>query len=553
MEQRDASRVWRAAGFEPNGAGGLGLLTDLYEITMAEGYWRSGLTEMEACFTSFFRENPCGGGFTVVCGTGQLASLIEGFRYGPEDIAYLRGLDAPGGGPLFSSEFLDWLAEWRPRLTIDALREGDLAFPREPVVRVVGPVIDCQLIESPLLNLVNFETLVATKAARVCLAAEGRPVAELVVRVVGPVIDCQLIESPLLNLVNFETLVATKAARVCLAAEGRPVAEFGLRRAQGPDGALSATRAAYVGGCSSTSNVLAAERYGIPASGTHAHAWVMAFPDELAAFRAYAEASPKNCTLLVDTYDVVRGVQNAITVGKEMEEHGERLAGVRIDSGDLCALSKRARAMLDEAGLPYVKVIVSNDLDEELIQSLLSQGAAVDGFGVGTKLVTCFDQPALSGVYKLSAKRMPGKAWTPVLKVSEQVYKRTIPGVQDLRRFVDDRGIPVADMICDESYPSTGELRIVDVNDPLLTRTLDGLSYKSMLQPVTVDGGRAMPPEPLEAARARAQENLNRLDPACKRFLNPQVYPVGIEGGLAELRQKMISEARSSQYDRTWR
>ncbi len=506
MEQQDASRVWRAAGFEPNGTGGLGLLTDLYEITMAEGYWRSGLTDMEACFTSFFRENPCGGGFTVVCGTGQLASLIEGFRYGPEDIAYLRGLDAPGGGPLFSSEFLDWLADWRPRLTIDALREGDLAFPREPVVRVVGPVIDCQLIESPLLNLVNFETLVATKAARVCLAAEGRP-----------------------------------------------VAEFGLRRAQGPDGALSATRAAYVGGCSSTSNVLAAERYGIPASGTHAHAWVMAFPDELTAFRAYAEASPKNCTLLVDTYDVVRGVQNAITVGKEMEERGERLAGVRIDSGDLCALSKRARAMLDEAGLPYVKVIVSNDLDEELIQSLLSQGAAVDGFGVGTKLVTCFDQPALSGVYKLSAKRMPGEAWTPVLKVSEQVYKRTIPGVQDLRRFVDDRGIPVADMICDESYPATSEARIVDVNDPLLTRTLDGLSYKSMLQPVTVDGGRAVPPEPLEIARARAQENLNRLDPACKRFLNPQVYPVGIEGGLAELRQKMISEARSSQYDRTWR
>lgn len=506
MEQLGASRVRNAARFDPNGADDLGLLTDLYEITMAEGYWRSGLTDMEACFTSFFRENPCGGGFTVVCGTGQLASLIEGFRYGSEDIAYLRGLEAPGGGPLFSPDFLDWLAEWRPRVTIDALREGDLAFPREPVVRVTGPIIDCQLIESPLLNLVNFETLVATKAARVCLAAQGRP-----------------------------------------------VAEFGLRRAQGPDGALSATRAAYVGGCSSTSNVLAAERYGIPASGTHAHAWVMAFPDELTAFRAYAEASPKNCTLLVDTYDVVGGVENAITVGKEMEARGERLGGVRIDSGDLCALSKRARAMLDAAGLPYVKIIVSNDLDEQLIQSLLNQGAAIDGFGVGTKLVTCFDQPALSGVYKLSAKRMPGEAWTPVLKVSEQVYKRTIPGVQDLRRFVDDRGVPVADMICDVRYPAQDAAQIVDVNDPLLTRSLEGLSFRSMLRPVTVGGERAAEAEPLDAVRRRARENLELLDPACKRFLNPQVYPVGIESGLAGLRQRMIAEARSNQHDRTWR
>lgn len=506
MEHNGAAAARCATEFAPNGENDLGLLTDLYEISMAEGYWRSGLASMEACFTSFFRENPCNGGFAVVCGTGQLASLIEGFRYSSEDIAYLEGLEAPGGGPLFSREFLAWLAAWRPRLTVDALREGDLAFPREPVVRVTGPMIDCQLIESPLLNVVNFETLVATKAARVCLAAEGRP-----------------------------------------------VAEFGLRRAQGPDGALSASRAAFVGGCQSTSNVLAAQRYGIPASGTHAHSWVMAFPDELSAFRAYAAASPKNCTLLVDTYDVVRGVENAIVVGHEMEEHGERLAGVRIDSGDLAALSKRARAMLDEAGLPYVKVIVSNDLDEELIQSLLNQGAAVDGFGVGTKLVTCFDQPALSGVYKLSAKRMPGEPWTPVLKVSEQVYKRTIPGVQDLRRYYDADGCPVADMICERDFGDDPCPQIVDVNDPLLTRMLEGLSFKPMLQPVTVQGERACEPEVLAVARQRAQDNLARLDPACKRFLNPQVYPVGIEKSLSDMRQAMIAEARSNQHDRTWR
>ncbi len=506
MGRKGAREAAQAAEFSPCGTCNAGLLTDLYEIAMAEGYWRSGMAEMEACFTVFFRENPCGGGFTLVCGTGRIASLLERFYYTEEDVAYLAGLEAPGGGPIFSADFLEWLARWRPRLTVDALCEGDLAFPREPVVRVTGPVIDCQLVESALLNLVNFESLVATKAARVCLAAAGRP-----------------------------------------------VAEFGLRRAQGPDGALSAARAAYVGGCSSTSNVLAAQRFGIPCSGTHAHSWVMSFPDELTAFRAYAAASPANCTLLVDTYDVVRGVKNAIVVGREMEARGERLAGVRIDSGDLAALSRRARAMLDEAGLAYVKIVVSNDLDEMLIESLLRQGAAVDGFGVGTKLVTCFDQPAMAGVYKVSAKRMPGKAWTPVLKVSEQVYKRTIPGVQDLRRYRDGAGNLVADMICDASFPDGETPTIVDVNDPLLTMTLDGLSFERMLHPVVRGGERVGEPEPLAAARERARANLDGLDPACKRFFNPQVYPVGLERGLHELRQTMIAEARGRQHDLTWR
>ncbi len=506
MPQAEPSLAERASSFEPDGQATIGLLTDLYELTMAEGYWRSGLADMQACFTAFFRENPYGGGFTLVCGTGQLASLVENFRYSDADIAYLRNLQAPAGGALFSGEFLEWLAGWRPRVTIDALRDGDLAFPREPVVRVCGPIIDCQLLESALLNVVNFETLVATKAARVCLAAQGRP-----------------------------------------------VAEFGLRRAQGPDGALSAARAAYVGGCASTSNLLAAKRYGIPASGTHAHAWVMAFPDELSAFRAYAQVSPNNCTLLVDTYDVMAGVDNAIVVGREMEQRGERLAGIRIDSGDLCALSQRARAKLDEAGLPYVKVIVSNDLDEHLVESLLLQGARVDGFGIGTKLVTCFDQPALSGVYKLSAKRMPGEGWTPVLKVSEQVYKRTIPGVQDLRRYYDASGMPVADMICTEDFPHDVQATIVDVNDPLLTRVVEGLRCEDMLVRMTQDGERTAAPEDLSCARARAAANLATLRPTSKRLLNPQVYPVGIERSLSELRQSMIAQARSTQNDLTWR
>ncbi len=492
---------------QPTMGGALGLMTDLYEIIMAEGYWLCDMAAMEACFTVFFRENPYEGGFSLVCGTAKIADLIDAFYFSDENIAYLRSLKAPGGGPLLAEDFLDWLADWRPRLSIDALPEGELAFPHEPVVRVTGPIIDCQLIESALLNLVNFETLVATKAARVCLAALGRP-----------------------------------------------VAEFGLRRAQGPNGALSATRAAYVGGCSSTSNVYAAQLFDIPPSGTHAHSWVMSFPDELSAFRAYAQASPNNCTLLVDTYDVISGIENAITVAHEMEARGERLSAIRIDSGDLCALSKRARAMLDEAGLPYVHIIVSNDLDEYLIQSLLRQGAEVDGFGVGTKLVTCYDQPALSGVYKISAKRIPPADWTPVLKVSEQVYKRTIPGVQDIRRYYAEDGTPVADMICDISYVEHGVPTIVDVNDPLLTTTLEGLTPKAMLQPVIADGQPCGAfAATLAAVRQRAQSNLDHLDASHKRFFNPQVYPVGIEAGLSDLRQEMIAEARGKQHDRTWR
>lgn len=497
-----------ATGYAPNGAGTIGLLTDLYEITMAEGYWRSGMAQDEACFCAFFRENPYGGGFTLVCGTGQLPEMVERFRYSAEDIAYLRTLEAPGGGPLFGADFLDWLAGWRPRLTIDALPEGELAFPHEPVVRVTGPLIDCQLIEAPLLNVVNFQTLVATKAARVCLAADGRP-----------------------------------------------VAEFGLRRAQGPDGGLSASRATYVGGCASTSNVLAGSRFGIPVSGTHAHSWVMAFPDELTAFRAYAQASPKNCTLLVDTYDVVEGVTHAIEVAHEMEGRGERLSAVRIDSGDLCALSKRARAMLDEAGLPYVKIVLSNDLDEDLIQSLLSQGAQVDAFGVGTKLTTCAGQPFLAGVYKMSAKRHAGaQEWTPVIKVSEQVYKRTIPGIQDVRRFYDVDGRPVADMICERDYPMGAPARIVDVNDPLLTSDLVGLDERRMLVTFVADGEPVAGAwDGIAASRQRAADALVALSPSSKRFLNPQVYPVGIEQGLAELRGSMISEARRAAGSRTWR
>lgn len=500
----ERAEVAEQAGTVGNGA----LLTDLYELTMAEGMWKSGLAGMEACFTSSFRENPYDGGYVLVCGTGQIAELVEGFRFSPDDIAYLQTLEAPGGGALFDPAFLDVLAQWRPRLSVDAVPEGELAFPREPVVRVTGPVTDCMLIETPLLNLVNFQSLIATKTARVCMAADGRG-----------------------------------------------VAEFGLRRAQGPDGGMSAARASYVGGCSSTSNVLAGKRYGIPVSGTHAHSWVMAFPDELSAFRAYAQASPRNCTLLVDTYDVVDGMANAIVVGKEMEARGERLSAVRIDSGDLAHLSRTARTMLDEAGLDYVKIVLSNDLDEHLIESLLRQGASADAFGVGTKLATGAPQPFLSGAYKMCAKRMPGQPWEPVMKVSEQVYKRTIPGVQDVRRFRDADGRPVADMVCEKDFPAHAPAKIVDPLDPLLTRDVPGGAGESLLEPVVVDGRpvKVDARRALEEARLRARRSLDALDPAYKRFLNPNVYPVGIEESLARLRASMVERVRGAGRAVSWR
>lgn len=474
------------------------LNTDLYELTMAQGFWEAGLVDAEACFNAFFRDCPFGGGYAVCCGTGQLAELVENFVFEDDDIEYLAGLEAPGGGPMFKPGFLEYLRDHRLDLTIDAVPEGQVVFGREPLVRVTGPVIDCQLIETALLNLVNFQTLVATKTARVVRAAEGHP-----------------------------------------------VSDFGLRRAQGPDGGLAVARASYIAGASSTSNVLAGKIYGIPVFGTHAHSWVMAFPSELEAFRSFAASSPKNCTLLLDTYDVHQGIANAITVAKEMEAAGERLSAVRLDSGDLARLSKEARAAFDEAGLPYVKISVSNDLDEYTIQSLFAQGAPIDSFGVGTKLATCDPQPSLGGVYKLSAiRRRPSDPWTPVIKLSEQSYKRTVPGIQHVVRYLDQAGRPVADMLVVDGAARPGEPReMVDILDPYTTYQLSGEPVE-LLAPVVEHGRRVAEPEGIEVARERCQEALMRLDPAVARFLNPQTYPVGLEPGLADLRSRLAREER---------
>lgn len=474
--------------------------TDLYELTMAQGYWECGHLNEQACFTAFFRDAPFEGGYAVMCGTAEIAEFIENLRFTEQDIAYLAELEAPAGGKLFKPGFLEYLRDFRPHVDIDAIAEGELVFPREPMVRVIGPMLDCQLVETALLNIVGFQTLVATKTARVVQAAKGRP-----------------------------------------------VAEFGLRRAQGPDGGVAVARASYVAGAASTSNILAGRRYGIPVSGTHAHSWVMSFENELEAFRAFAKSSPRNCTLLVDTFDVRAGIENAIVVAREMEAAGERLAGIRIDSGDLAKLSAYARRRFDEEGLDYVKVVVSNDLDEHTITSLFNQGAPVDAFGVGTKLATCYDQPALGAVYKLAARRdSVDEPWTPVMKLSEQPYKRTIPGIQNVRRYMDASGSPVCDMVYDEAYlQGEGAQRgqtLVSVNDAALVTDVSGFESRELLVPVTRDGKSVAPREDIEDARARCAAALASLDGAYKRFLYPQTYVVGMEQGLASMRDDLVRE-----------
>ncbi len=476
------------------------LLTDLYQLTMAQGYWRTGQGKTQACFHAYFRDYPFKGGYAVACGMDQLAELIEDFRFTDGDIDYLASLAAPGGGALFDAGFLEYLRGYRLSVDIDAVPEGTIVFPHEPLVRVTGPIMDCQIIETPLLNCVNFETLIATKAARVCLAAGGRP-----------------------------------------------VAEFGLRRAQGAGGGLWASRASVVGGCASTSNVLAGKLFSIPVSGTHAHSWVMSFSDELSAFRAYAEEFPNNCVLLVDTYNVEQGIKNAITVGLEMRERGEKLSAIRIDSGDLAWLAKMARRMLDEAGLAECGIVLSNDLDEHTIRSILDEGAPVDSWGVGTKLACAFDQPTLGGVYKLSATRAPGEAaWTDRLKISESAAKLTVPGVLDVRRYYAADGRLAGDMVFDVNAGVGEREVIVDPLDDLRQKNLAGKRYELLLEPLARAGEVVLPADRRDAlaAQARARAGLACLDESQKRMLNPHTYPVGLEYGLCERRRALVGKLR---------
>ncbi len=479
----------------------LSLLTDLYQLTMAYGYWKQGKAEQRAVFHLFYRSNPFKGGYVIAAGLETALDFVSLFRFTPDDVAFLATLTGNDGKSLFEPAFLNYLGDLKLTLDIDAIPEGTVVFPHEPLLRVRGPILQCQLLETALLNILNFQSLIATKAARIVMAAQGDS-----------------------------------------------VLEFGLRRAQGIDGALAASRAAFIGGCAATSNVLAGKQFGIPVKGTHAHSWVMSFETELEAFTAYSEAMPNNCVFLVDTYDTLEGVRHAIVAGNRLRETGHRMVGIRLDSGDLAWLSIEARKLLDAAGFPDAVIVASNDLDERLIASLKQQGATITVWGVGTKLVTAYDQPALGGVYKLGAIQDAAGAWHPKIKLSEQLIKTSTPGIQQVRRFYDDHGLAVADMIYNELQLLPEVSVIVDPLDATHRREMSPrVTSEDLLQQMIRGGSLVASLPSLGEVRSRALTQLQQFHNSILRFDNPHKYPVGLEQQLHELKTRLVKEARNGQ------
>jgi len=475
----------------------LALLTDLYQLTMAYGYWKAGKGEQESVFHLFFRKAPFQGGFTVACGLEMAVDLLENFSLDESDIQYLATLQGNDGKPLFEQGFLDYLAKMEFTCDIDAIPEGTVVFPHEPLIRVKGPIIQAQILETALLNIINFQTLIATKAARMHIATEGEQ-----------------------------------------------VLEFGLRRAQGIDGSLAASRAAYIGGCDATSNVLAGKLFGIPVKGTHAHSWVMSFDTEMEAFETYAKYLPNNCVFLVDTFDTIEGVKKAVKVGKKLRERGFEMNGVRLDSGDLAYLSIKARKILDDAGFPDAAIVASNDLDENIITSLKAQGAKISVWGVGTKLITAFDQPALGGVYKIAAIKDENNEWNYKVKLSEQAIKVSNPGILQVRRFQED-GEFSGDMIynLDKALPS--ENIIIDPMDVTRRKKMTSKhSSEDLLVPIFREGKKVYECPPIQEVKKRVTLQLNQFHSGIKRFVNPHGYPVGLEKGLSDDKYNLIMKLR---------
>jgi len=475
----------------------LGLLTDLYELTMAFAYWKAGVHNREAVFHLTFRNNPFRGGFTVAAGLATAVEYLDRLQFTQADMEYLAALKGNDGRGLFEGAFLDFLRRMTLECDVDGIPEGTVVFPHEPLIRVRGPLLQAQILETALLNILNFQTLIATKSARICLAARGDP-----------------------------------------------VLEFGLRRAQGIDGALSASRAAYIGGCAATSNVLAGRLFDIPVRGTHAHSWVMCFDDEREAFEKYAEVMPNNCVFLVDTYDTLEGVRRAVEAGRSLRRRGHEMVGIRLDSGDLASLSIEARRILDEAGFPDAIIVASGDLDEHGIASLKDQGATIGVWGVGTRLVTGHDDPALGGVYKLSAIRDGEGPWQYRLKLSEQEVKVSDPGILQVRRcFQDDAAI--ADVIFDEQSPPEDDCTMIDPVDATRRRQIPGdATHEDLLAPLFRGGTRVYEPPPLDHCRQRTQRQLALFHAGVKRFVEPHPYPVGLEQQLHERKTELIPRAR---------
>ncbi len=460
------------------------LYTDYYELTMAQGYFLSGRADERACFDYFFRDLPFDGGYVVFAGLSDLMHILKNFRFHDDELEYLTDQG-------FRSEFIDYLRDFEFSATVHAAKEGEIVFPLEPVVRVEGNIIEAQILETLLLNILNFESLIATKARRMKFAAGERR-----------------------------------------------ILDFGLRRAQG-FGGIQASKAAIIGGVEATSNTYAAFQHGIPASGTMAHSWVQSFEDELSAFRAYAKYYPDETILLVDTYDTLTsGVPNAIKVAKELEEKGHRLKGIRLDSGDLAYFSRKARSQLDRDGLEYIDIAVSNQLDERLIESLLNQDAPIDLFGVGTRLVTGYDTPALDGVYKLAAVNNE-----PKLKISENVEKITLPGRKRTTRYLDEEGNFISDGILLDSESSAE-----DIHHPYYPhKHTDVTAFESepLLHSVMEDGTPTVAiPDAGESARYAASR-FEKLNPEHKRFDNPHIYKVGISKELLHLRDQLTKSLKA--------
>ena len=462
---------------------------------MAAAYLEQRKASDRATFDLYFRHNPFNGGYAIAAGLEDAIRAIMDARFSKDDILYLRELKSAKGAPLFSDRFLNYLADFSFGGDIRAIPEGTVVFPNEPILQASGNLIECQMVETVLLCHINFQTLVATKAARIWEAA------------------------------NHGTVV-----------------EFGLRRAQGPDGALGACRAAFIGGADGTSNVLGAALLSMPAKGTHAHSWVQSFGSEIEAFRSYACSFPEDCILLVDTYDTLKsGVPNAIQTAKELEQQGHRLVGIRIDSGDLAFLSRRAREMLDQENLAYVKIVASNELDEYIISDILAQGGKVDVWGVGTNLVTGagIGGGALGGIYKMVEHN-----GQPKIKLSANPEKMTNPGIKKVIRYYDAEGLMEADALAADSEDiNTCGVLIVDPNNPLRRKKLDSAQRAELLQPIVKTGRIVYPFPSIEQIRNHRKADLARLHESHKRLHNPHEYKVGLTHALWQQKEQMLNQA----------
>ncbi len=469
----------------------LTMMTDFYQLTMMNGYFLKHKTGETAVFDVFFRQKDTMN-YAVFAGLDQAIDYIENLRFSADDIEYLRSLGT------FHPDFLEYLKNFRFTGDMYSVCEGDIVYPQEPIMIIKAPILEAQLIETALLNIVNHQTLIATKSARIVYAARGKN-----------------------------------------------VVEFGLRRAQGPDAGIYGARASIIGGCRGTSNVLTGKMFNIPVKGTHAHSWVMSFDSELEAFRAFAEVYPDSCLLLVDTYDSVQGIKNAITVFNELKAKGHKPVGIRLDSGDLAYLSKLARRMLDEAGFPDAVVFASGDIDEYLLEALYSQGAKIDVYGVGTKLITSEDMPSLGGVYKLSAIERNG-VLEPRMKISDSIVKVTNPGFKTLYRIYDKKnGMAVADLIALGGEKIDKPLVLTHETERWKTTTLADYDIRCMLHKIFENGKNVYDSPTLEKIVEFADAEKSKFWDEYKRIAKPHIYKVNLSNGLYELKHEILEQNKS--------